>query len=125
MTGQDQQNWWPASARSRGAGSRMTPPALGTLAGGRNDVPQRSPLTLDHGGPAPHLLRWSHRRLDLDPHPVQVGQKGSVLLPGRTIRSRLLVQELGKLVTAVVQLQKPSVNLRSGDVGGVGARGDH
>src|ERR1035437_4022140 len=125
-------HWCTAPARvavSSGAelsdGSGATPPALGALAGGCNDLPQRSALTLDHRWRSPNLLGWAHCRLYLDPHPVKVGKQGSVLLPDRPVRPRLLVQELGKPVAVTVQLQEPLVNFPSCGVLGFGARCHH
>jgi hypothetical protein len=75
---------------------------FGAPAGSDDDLSQRSPLTLDNPRWSPCLLRWANRGFDLDPHSVQVGQQGAVLLPARSVSSRLLVQKLGKEIAATV-----------------------
>ncbi len=60
-------------------------------------------MTLDDRRCSPRLLRRADSGPYLDPHPVQVGEQGSMLLPDRPIRARLLVQELGKPVPEAMQ----------------------
>lgn len=73
---------------------------FGAPACGDDDLSQRLPLTLDNRRWSPCLLGWANRGLYLDPHSVEVGQQGAVLLPDCPVSSRLFVQELGKTVAA-------------------------
>src|SRR5664280_2076793 len=115
--------WWDGSGA---AGTTLgTWATLCALAGCRVNLSQRPTLTLDDRKWSPRLLMRANGGLYLDPHSVQVGKQCSVLLPGGPISARLLVQEVGKQVTATVQLRESSVNLSSGDVLGLGAGCHH